>query len=345
MSRSRKLWFSVFALAAAGGLYTFAARGNKKEPEALAAPPAAPEHEIACLGRIEPAGGLFQVAPPSSAGRPVLVSRIDVREGDHVRPGQLLAVLDGKSTLDSSVRQSEAKLALAQIRLAQSKAGPKAGDLAVQNAEIARLQVDLDNAQTEAARYARLVQAGDLAASQLEEKRARVATLNASLNAAKVKLDSLSEIRKVDVDVAAQEVAAAQVDVEHARLGSQQAFVHSPIDGYVVQIVAKPGEEVGSNGILQLAYTNRMYVLAEVYETQVRFLKSGQKATITSAALPNNITGTVEKIGMEVGRTHVFPASPAAVTDARVVQVQIVLDAPKEVAGLIGGQVMVSIAK
>src|SRR5206468_3897378 len=135
------------------------------------------------------------------------------------------------------------------------------------------------------------------------------------------RLASLSEIRPLDVEVAAKEVATAQADVAHARLAAEQSVVHSPIDGRVVRIVTKPGEEVGSQAILSLAYNQKMYVLAEVYESELRFLKVGQRATISSDALPQKIGGSVEKIGMEIGKTTVFPSSPAAVTDARVATV------------------------
>src|SRR3569833_3078872 len=92
MLRSRGGWLVVVVLAAASGVYLYSKKGK---PEVAAAPaPAITENAIACLGRIQPAGGLFEVAAPSSAGRPVGVSRLMVHEGDRVRAGQSVATLD-----------------------------------------------------------------------------------------------------------------------------------------------------------------------------------------------------------------------------------------------------------
>ena len=257
----------------------------------------------------------------------------------------MLAVLDTKSTLESALRQSEAKLGLANARLEQAKTGPKEGSIHAQKAEIARLETELEQARADSERYARLVKSGDVASYEADSKRLRVETLDASLKAEQARLQGLSEIRPADVEVAAMEVASAQADVARARLAVDESVVHSPIDGLVVRVFTKPGEEVGSQAILTLAYSKKMYVLAEVYESDLRFLKVGQRATISSDALPRKIGGSVERIGMEIGKTSVFPASPAAVTDARVGTAQILLDSPSDVLDLIGAQVTVAIAK
>jgi HlyD family secretion protein len=298
---------------------------------------------VVCLGRIQPAGGLFQIGAPSSVGRPCLVSQLLVAEGDPVRAGQVLAVLDNQSTLESELRQSEAKLQLASTRLVRAKAGPKESDIEAQKAEVARLQADLEQARADAERYARLVKSGDVAAYEADSKRRRVAALDASLAAESARLQGLSEIRPADVEVAVGEVAAARADVARARLALDHSVVRSPIEGRVVHILTKPGEEVGSQAILTLAYSNKMYVLAEVYESDLRLVKVGRRATISSDALPQKLGGVVEKIGMEIGKTTVFPASPAAVTDARVATAYILLDSAGDVMGLIGAQVTVAI--
>jgi HlyD family secretion protein len=341
--RSRGTWLLLIVLAAASGIYLFS---HRNKPEVAAAPaPAITENAIACLGRIEPAGGLFQVAAPSSAGRPVVLSRLMVREGDRVRAGQAIATLDSKEAAESALRQSEAKLAVASLRLSQSKAGPKEGEVLSAKAELARLQAELEQARSESDRYVRLVKSGDLAGSEAESKKLRVSMLTSSIDAQRGRVQSLSEIRPADVDVAAAEVASAQADVARAKVAVEQAVVRSPIDGFVVRVVTKAGEDAGSQAIVSLAYGQKMYVLAEVYEGDLRHVKAGQRATVSSDALTKKLGGTVEKVGMEIGKTTVFPSSPAAVTDARVATVHILLDHPEEAMGLIGGQVTVAIAK
>ena len=97
-------------------------------------------------------------------------------------------------------------------------------------------------------------------------------------------------------------------------------------------IHARRGERVGPDGIAELAQTDQMYAVAEVYETDIGRVAVGQPATIRSPALNANLTGSVERIGMKIGKLDVLDTDPVARTDARVVEVHIKLDEPKRAA-------------
>src|SRR5206468_63192 len=112
-------------------------------------PPQQTTDAVSCLGRIEPEGGVLRVAVPYLLGRPSIVKAIYVKEGDYLRNGQPLAVLDGKEQLEAAVRHADARIAVARRRLEQIKAGPKKGDVAAQEAEISRLTVAWANSRTE----------------------------------------------------------------------------------------------------------------------------------------------------------------------------------------------------
>jgi len=68
-----------------------------------------------------------------------------------------------------------------------------------------------------------------------------------------------------------------------------------------------------------------------------------QAAVVTSPALPKEVHGTVDRVGLKIGKKDVLDTDPAADTDARVVEVEIRLDDPKEVAGLTNLRVDVAI--
>jgi HlyD family secretion protein len=89
-----------------------------------------------------------------------------------------------------------------------------------------------------------------------------------------------------------------------------------------------------------------MYVVAEVYQTDIQKVKVGQKATITSNAFPGKIQGTVSKIGWQIDRQSIFSLNPAADTDRRIVEVKISINDPADsqrVARLTNLQVDVAI--
>ena len=92
-----------------------------------------------------------------------------------------------------------------------------------------------------------------------------------------------------------------------------------------------------------------MYVIAEVYESDILKVKPGQKGTINSeyGGFKEEITGKVEKIGLQIGKTRLSQGQNNPTTDvnARVVEVKIRID-PKDspkVANLTGMQVRVEI--
>jgi HlyD family secretion protein len=77
-----------------------------------------------------------------------------------------------------------------------------------------------------------------------------------------------------------------------------------------------------------------MYAVAEVYETDIGRVRSGQRAQIRSPALPHELAGTVERIGLKIGKKDVLSTDPVADADARVVEVHVRLAEPELAAAL-----------
>ena len=295
-------------------------------------PGPSPEGAIGCLGRIEPGDGVVRIAAPSTIGPPI-VGRLLVREGEAVRTGQALAELDTKGRLEAAQRQAEARIVVARKRLAQVQSGAKGSEIAAQQADIERLQVELANAVQEHKRHASL---GDnVTASRLDALRMQVDSLSQALNAARQRLVSLTEIRPVDVDVASAELDEAVRSEASARADVETSVIRSPIDGRVIKIHTKPGEQVRDQGVMELAPTEPMYVVAEVAESDIARVRVGQRAKAVADALPASVEGTVERISLKVLQNQLMPVDPARFSDARVVDVWIKIDDGRLVADLI----------
>ncbi len=154
--------------------------------------------------------------------------------------------------------------------------------------------------------------------------------------------------RRKIVSVSERDTWKTRVEVGRANLAQAEAdldfsTVRSPIDGQVLALHTNPGGRVGPDGIAELGRTDQMYTVAEVYETDIGKVHVGQRATITSPALHGKLLGTVERIGMKIGKRNVLDDDPAASTDARVVEVHIRLDDSGAVASLTNLQVEVRI--
>ncbi|MEM6613101.1 MAG: efflux RND transporter periplasmic adaptor subunit, partial [Cyanobacteria bacterium P01_C01_bin.72] len=209
-------------------------------------------------------------------------------------------------------------------------------------------------------RYAQLYQDGAISASERDSRYLTLATTQeqlaeaqANLNRikssqqeqlaeAKATLDRIAEVRPVDVAVAEAEVRQAQAAVKTAQAELDRAFIKSPQAGTVIKTMVRPGEIVSSDeGIARIGQINQMYVVAEVYESDIGKVKIGQPVTVTSSAIDEKLQGTVESIGLEIERQNVVNTDPTSNIDARVVEVEIRLDetSSQKVSGLTNLQV------
>ena len=338
------LWVFIVLLVAAGGATAVMVPRTPDQPQpvtTVSAPQKPPG--VGGRGRIEPEDGIIVVAAPYFSGRPSIMSALRVKEGDWIRAGQIIGEVDGRIPLEKGLQQREAAVEVARKRLAQVKAGAKQADIDGQKVEIARWQSEYEIAVIDHRRYEKLRETEDVSIAELDQKRLIMERDKRTLDAAKERLKSLEAIRDEDVAVLSAELSAAMTDVEHARSEVERVYIRAPATGRVLRINAFPGEEVGPGGILELGKTEHMYVIAEVYETDIGRVRVGQKATVSGELLPEKLTGVVTLIDAQVSKSELLPLEPAAFADTRVVKVRIRLDTAERVAGLIYGKVDVVI--
>jgi HlyD family secretion protein len=298
---------------------------------------------VSCLGRIQPDGGVIHVAAPAVLGRPPVVEELYVKEGERIGRGKVVAVLAGRRQLGAAIEQARAQVDVSQRRIEQIKSGYKNSDLAAQRAEIARLEANLRNAQADLERYEKLRRTDDVTQADLDVRRNTAAAAQAALEQGRHRLAALSETPASEVRLAEAQLQAAAADEQRAQRDYELSEVHAPMDGQVLKIHAHQGEEVGPNGIFEMGRTDRMYVFAEVYETDIGRVHAGQKAEISGDLLGRRLAGVVERVGMRVMPATVLPGDPTSFSDNRVIEVRIRMDESAAVAGLIDGKVSVVI--
>ena len=225
--------------------------------------------------------------------------------------------LDGVRTLAGPSGMAGNKSVLYELRVEE-------GDW-VEEGQILALLDGYPLHRAEVARHEEQLEEAEVALSRLKSLSSSQATSRAKLDEASYKVSALR----------------AEKGVYQARL--EMARIRAPQRGQVLKIYSRKGERVGPQGVLELGETDKMTVVAEVYETDIHRVAVGQKATIRSPALTSPATGVVSKVGLRVGKMDVLSSDPVADTDARVVETTILMDDPVPMQRLTNLQVDVEI--
>lgn len=380
ISLSLAITGSLVALVSTG----CAVLGTQPEPEAV--PVAVELDAIVALGRIEPEGEVIRLSVPNAADS--RVNEIRVTEGDRVEVDQIIAVLQGAERRQADLQAAYALVKQRQAELSQIQTGSvKAASVEAQQATIDRLeaqlttqaqqqqadieltQANLREAQVNYQRYQKLAAVGAESQSQLDSARRKYETAQAELAQKQAALNETettvrSQIREEQArlvelrQTTPEAIAIAQAQLEQAQMQVAQrqadlddVMVRAPVAGQILKINTQVGEQVNTQeGIVELAQTDQMMVLAEVYETDIRQVSLGQSVTVTSeyGGTAQELTGTVDQIGLQIGTASFGEgeADPTQDVNARVVTVKVRLDdeASQAVATLTGMQVRVAIA-
>ncbi|NND44397.1 MAG: HlyD family efflux transporter periplasmic adaptor subunit [Xanthomonadales bacterium] len=289
---------------------------------ALHATAAVGQQAVSALGRIEPQGGTIRVGAPSmpEAVSGALLRELTVAEGARVTAGQLLGVTDAVDVLTARERKAAAELELAR----------RAADAARSKADEACVLADV--AAQEAQRRTNLLARQLASQEETELAEGEAQALRASCIAA-----------RASTSVAETGIQVAQAELEIREAEVARAHIRAPLDGMVLDVIVRPGELIGAEGVLELAAVSRMVAVAEVYETDIARVRLGQRAQVDSDALDGPLEGTVDAIALKVHKQDEIGTDPAARKDARIIEVDILLDEPERAAALTNLQVEVVI--
>jgi HlyD family secretion protein len=345
------------------------ARGRGQETQGATGATVRPQKVVA-LGRLEPRGGVIHLGAMTGDR----LAKLEVHEGDQVKAGQELAYLESHA-----LRQSELALAEAQLKDAEKRqraevsfgqAQVREAELAVkqletqplelraQQARIESLEANLNMAQRDLERLQGL-DAKLVSPKEREHQQLLVTRATEELEAARAQLDQLAATQEINRLLAAAKLQTAQAAIPRleaavqlesakhnialARARVEQAVLRAPSDGRILRINVQPGEMVAQRPIIEMADASQMYAVAEVYETDIRWVQPGQAAKVSSPALPTESSGTVERVGTVIARNTEVGLDPTRSADARVVEVMIRLDRSEAAAGLLHLQVDVEI--
>ena len=277
-------------------------RQKRLQTEALKSQQLLPRR-ISAIGRVEPLDRVVSLSVPSSLSNDS-VRQLLVKEGAQVTKGQALAILDSYDSLTSTAAEAEAAVAVA------------ARKLKAQDSVIRKYRAELAQADVELKRYSQLFAAGATSA-ELRDRRQTIQSTTAA-NLEQAIADRLT---------LAAELNQRRASLQKDRSELAKATVRAPVSGTVFKIHAYPGDKVGDDGILDIGDSNRMGVIAEVYQTDRPGIALGQRVQITADGFPGkSMPGQVVEIARQVSRQSVFSGQAGENLDRRVLEVKIGLD-------------------
>lgn len=223
------------------------------------------------------------------------IIQLPVKEGDHVKRGELVAQLEDIQP-EADVNASRASLAAAQSDAAAADAGMKTSQ-----ADLSRAQADFDQKSLDWQRGQQLYKDQLIPKQDYDSRKAAYEASTSALEQAKIKIVQT----KAQFESADRRIKQNQANLTHASDVLAKTTYVAPFDGIVTNLPVRQGEMVvmgiqNSPGSTIMTISDMSIVTAEVKvdETDIVNVKLGQPAEVTIDALPKQkFKGTVTEIG------------------------------------------------
>lgn len=283
-----------------------------------------------------------------------------VSDTQAVKRGEILVKLD-PTNAQIGLAQAQADLAEAQRRFRQASATSTAlsaqvkargADITQANASLVTAKADFEKARIDLQRRETLAPSGAVSGEELTSARKSFAAARAALDLARAGVLQAEATRgAASGELAANEalvqgsttetdpgVLAARAKLRNAQLELDRSIIRAPIDGVVTRRQVQIGQRVAQGTpIMTIVPVSQAYVDANFKERQLRYVKVGMPATVTTDIYGGDVVYHGKVAGFSGGTGSsmaLIPAQNATGNWIKVVQrlpVRIKLD-PKELA-------------
>jgi len=282
--RPRRWWVTALVILAA--VIVLAAFVSRRDDAVLVRTAVVEQSKIRSLvstnGKIEPVHNFEAHAPVATS-----VRRVFVKEGDSVKEGQLLVVLDDADARAQAAR-AQTQLRAAQADLSAAKRGGNQEEVLSLEAQLVKAGTDRDSAQRNLDALKKLEQQGAASGGEVREAENALARADAQLTFLRKKQTkrySNAELARVEA-----QRAEAQATFDAAKDVLAKSNVRAPFAGIVYSLPAKQGGFVAAGDLLlQVADLRKVLVRAFVDEPDVARLAPGDPIEITWDAVPGRV--------------------------------------------------------
>jgi len=223
------------------------------------------------------------------------ITHLYVKEGDHVKKGQLLAQIENVQP-EADVNANQASLQAAQTDAVAAEAALKTSQ-----ADLLRAQADYERNKLDWERAQSLYKDGLISKSDFDSRKNAWATADAGLTQAQARVAQA----KAQQDSASKHIAQAEATLTHYTDLLRKTTYPAPFDGVVTNLPVREGETVvigiqNAQGSTLMTIADMSVITAEVKvdETDIVNVRLEQPAEVTIDAIPKKVFhGNVSEIG------------------------------------------------
>lgn len=290
-----------------------------------------------------------------------------VKEGDYVKKGDVLMVLDS-TDIDLSIEKTKAQIRQMEASIASTAGGIRIGYDKTDTTEVETFRaIDQQRASVDAARatfdyqklnfdrMTELAEVGAISRRELDIARTDYETARASLSMQQELLGKLlggapdtgdtegiaipsvvnarHEIQNQENDLESlrQQKKQLEITLKELEVSKNRLILRAPEDGKILSVIAKEGEMVSPNTPVILLESNRLYYDIYLSEEQLRGLSEGDAVTGRAVANGETVRGTVRLIARAPGFADYKMSRENGQADLTAFQVRIDAERTKSV--------------
>ncbi|MGB7563237.1 MAG: HlyD family efflux transporter periplasmic adaptor subunit [Prochlorococcaceae cyanobacterium] len=264
------------------------------------------EEIVTAQGKLEPIGSVKDVQVPLEG----VIKQILVKDGAHVKQGQVLIQLDTEasnnrkaSALDA-IRLKRQELALKQLELERSEE--------LSATQIRVLRESLFTVNDILRRYEALSAQGATSQIQTLEQRNKAQEIRGQIQTTAVDNRRKTTVLKQNIQELVSQISELNNKLVESNVTLRYQAIKSPVAGVVFELKPKGAGYVsqGSETVLKIVPYDKLKAKVEIDSAHIGFVSVGKSADISIDSFPATdfgvLSGTVTKIGSDA-----LPPDPA----------------------------------
>ncbi len=230
--------------------------------------------------------GQYYVTTPIISNVRGKVIEIDAAANTSLKQGDVLYKID-PTPFQAEVTQKQAALEQAKQNVLQLESIYKSAQ-----AQTIKAQAEVDRIDKEYKRYLAGYKKGAFTAQQVDTRKQNLLASQAQLESAQANQEQARIGYESKIDGVNIQIAAAQAQLDKAEFNLEQTIVTAPTDGYVTQVMLRPGMmslPVPLLPAMTFVHKEDEYYIAAFRQNSLLRLKAGYEAEFLFNAIPGRV--------------------------------------------------------